>query len=822
MQYLLKEIAAAVGGTLIGEGDTPISELLTDSRSLIYPEESLFFALKSKQNDGLKYVKELYDRGVRSFVVTSLPDEVSSFVGGRFVLVSDTLVALQALAVHHRNSFTIPVIGITGSNGKTIVKEWLYQLMQDRRRISRSPRSYNSQIGVPLSIWKVDSRTELAIIEAGISQTEEMKRLRAIIRPTIGIFTNIGVAHADGFSSKKEKCLEKLSLFTECDLLIYNADNALLVECLREACMGAQEFAWSKIDRSQPLYIDRIHKGKESTKIAYLMLGARQEVEIPFTDESSLENAIHCLAVMLYFGYTASEISERMARLESVPMRLEVKEGRSGTLLVNDSYNHDLNSLETAIDFMNRRTTGTAQRKTVLLSDLHQSGMLPMALYRQVNKLLQQSGITRLVGIGKEISSFSQIFHLDKSFYRTTQEFLASGECGRFSDEVILLKGRGSFHFEEILDLLELKRHETILEVDLGAVVHNLNHYRSKLHPTTRVVAMVKAFGYGAGSFELAKTLQEHRCDYLAVAVADEGVALRKAGITMPIIVMNPEKSSLHTLINYQLEPEVYNFRVLGELKQVADRYSNTEYPIHLKFDTGMNRLGFLESDLDELLPMLEQQRTLRVKSIFSHLAGSDDSALDSFTHQQIDCFNRLSSRVEEVCDHKVLRHILNTGGVERFPEEQMDMVRLGIGLYGIPAHKGETGLQNVMTLKSTILQIKEVAADQTVGYGRRGQLTRTSRIATIPIGYADGLDRRLGNGVGALFLRGAAAPIVGNVCMDLCMIDVTDIPEATEGDEVQLFGSEQSICSLAEQLDTIPYEVVTSISDRVKRVYFL
>ncbi|MGL4411832.1 MAG: bifunctional UDP-N-acetylmuramoyl-tripeptide:D-alanyl-D-alanine ligase/alanine racemase [Bacteroidales bacterium] len=822
MQYLLSEVAKIVNGELLGNGDCLISELLTDSRSLIYPEESLFFAFKTKKGDGHNYIKDLYYCGVRAFVVTSLPEDIGQYSDAGFIKVPNALDAIQLLSKEHRSRFTMPLIAITGSNGKTIVKEWLYQLLNDSRRVTRSPRSFNSQIGVPLSLWKIDRNTELAIIEAGISEPEEMKRLRAIIAPTIGLFTTLGEAHSEGFSSKKEKCLEKISLFKDCDLLIYNADNALLVESLREACLGAQEFAWSRVDKSQPLYIDRIITDSSSSKLFYFMFGVRQEVVIPFVDDCSIENAIQCLAVMLYFGYSSSDISEKMSRLESIPMRLELKEGRSGCQIINDSYNLDMSSLETSVEFLNRRSNSSQLRKCVILSDLNSYGMIPVSQYRQVSKLLRQSGVDRFIGIGKEIMNHSSLFEGNCSFYASTQAFLLSGCAESFSNELILLKGARSFCFEEILERLELKLHETILEVNLGAIASNLNYYRSKLEPSTKIIAMVKAFGYGAGAFELAKTLQEHRCDYIAVAVVDEGVELRKSGITMPIIVMNPEMGTLHTLFNYNLEPEVYSLRLLKELKQVADRQGLSQYPIHLKIDTGMNRLGFRESDLDTLIPILEQQDTLRIRSLFSHLVASEDPAHDEFTINQIALFTRCADRIDSVCTHKVLRHILNTGGIERFASHQMDMVRLGIGLYGVTASGNSDQLESVSTLKSTILQIKDLSAGESVGYGRRTILKRDSRIATIPIGYADGLDRRLGNGAGSLFVDGIAAPIVGNICMDLCMIDISDIPQAQEGDKVVVFGKEQSIERLAKELGTIPYEILTSISLRVKRVYFL
>lgn len=822
MQYTLKEITFVLGAECFGETSVAISQLLTDSRSLVYPDETLFFALVTKQNDGHQYIGELYDRGVRAFVVSDPMFSDKNFPNASFVYVKDTMRALQELATYHRSRFCMPVIGITGSNGKTIVKEWLYQLMQDKKRIIRSPRSYNSQIGVPLSVWGLDEKFELGIFEAGISQTNEMRNLAHIIKPTIGIFTNLGEAHQEGFESRREKCMEKLRLFKDCSFLIYNADNEMLVDCLREACIGATEFAWSYKDKTLPLYIENVEKSDLSTTIYYTMLGIRSKFTIPFIDEPSIENAIHCLAVLLYFGFTATEVAERMPLLTSVAMRLEVKEGARNCMIINDSYSLDLSSLETAVDFMVRRSENTKKKRVIVLSDIYQTGLLPVGLYKQVSKLLKRKGIDRMIGVGPQITAHSPLFEIPAEFYESTESFLRAGAHNGFSNEVVLLKGSRAFRFEDISDALELKVHETILEVNLEALVHNFNYYRQKLEPKTKVVCMVKAFGYGAGSYELAKTLQEHHCNYLAVALADEGVELRKADIHLPIIVMNPEQSSLHTLFSNHLEPEVYSFRILKELKAKADTYGITGYPVHLKIDTGMKRLGFTESEMEELAVFLQGQTSLMVKSVFSHLAGSEDPAFDDFTLQQIETFQRCAQLIENSVGHKVIKHILNTGGIERFPQYQMDMVRLGIGLYGVPASGKTTKLHNVSTLKSTILQIKEVEEDETVGYGRKGQLKKKARIATVPVGYADGLNRRLGNGVGALYVNGKPAPIVGNICMDLCMIDITDIEHVVEGTQVIVFGKEQPVSVLAAQIGTIPYEIITSVSSRVKRVYYI
>lgn len=820
MNYNTSQIATIIKAEGKIHADNTLSVLLTDSRSLTFPEESIFFALVTERNDGHKYIKELYDKGVRDFVIDHYPNESDKMPEANFLRVTDTLAAMQMLAAHHRRQFDIPVIGITGSNGKTSVKEWLHQLLQDDYNIVRSPRSYNSQTGVPLSVWQLNEKTELALFEAGISRPDEMHRLEEIIQPTIGLITNIGEAHQEGFASMQQKCMEKLTLLQGCDCIIYDGDNEVVSDCVEKLCLGAYEIAWSRKDRDKPLYISSIEKGDHSTRIKYTYLQYFLEVTIPYTDDASIQNAIHCLAIMLYLNRMPEVISERMAKLEPLAMRMEVKEGNNNCLIINDSYNSDMDSLTIALDFQARRAANGKMKRTLILSDIFQTGLPPATLYRKVADLLKRKGIERLIGIGPIISDNAYLFDIEKDFYSGTREFVEQLTPDMFQDELVLIKGARNFHFEIISEALELKQHETILEVNLDALVSNLNYYKSYLKPDTKVVCMVKAFGYGAGSYEIAKTLQDRGADYLAVAVADEGAELRKAGITMPIIVMNPEMSSFRTLFSYRLEPEIYSFNLLNALLAEGEKLGVSGYPIHIKIDSGMHRLGFTENQVDELASLLQSQIVLMARSVFSHFAGSDETQHDAYTLQQIATFNRCADKIQAASKHKVMRHLLNTAGITRFSEHQLDMVRLGIGLYGVSPIDENQGLRPVSTLKTTILQIHEYEAGETIGYGRHGVLTRRSRIAAIPIGYADGLDRHLGNGNCEVLVNGHRAPIIGNICMDICMIDVTDVA-CNEGDRVEIFGENLPVQELAKRLDTIPYEVLTSISNRVKRVYY-
>lgn len=798
--------------------DIEINWLLTDSRTLSFPAESLFFAIKTKRNDGHRYVSELYRQHQFYFVVSEMLPEFESLTNAVFLVVDNTLDALQKLVARHRAAFNTPVIGITGSNGKTVIKEWLYQLLHTDYVIVRSPRSYNSQIGVSLSVWMMNNATQLGIFEAGISLPGEMEKLEPIIRPNIGVFTNLGDAHQENFHSLKQKCEEKLKLFKGSGVLVYNSDNKLIDISIAQSEFKGKLLSWG----TNPKAVLRILSIKKSqkTKVEFTYNNSAFSVEIPFSDDASIENSIHCVAVMLYLGIDSKEIARRILLLETVAMRLEVKDGVRNCVIINDSYNSDLNSLSIALDFMNQQASGNDLTRTLILSDILQSGQSQEELYSIVAELVKNKNVQKLIGIGSEISRQSEKFiSIDSVFYDDTESFLKSGNIHDFRNEIILLKGSRKFRFEHISSKLEKIAHETILEVNLNALIENFNYFRSKLRPDTKIMSMVKAFAYGSGAIEVARTLQHHRCDSLAVAVADEGAELRREGIRIPIVVMNPEKGSFGLIFDNNLEPEIYNFRILDSFIDAAEKLGIYDYPIHIKIDSGMHRLGFEASDIERLIQRLQQQQQVKIRSVFTHLAGADEARFDSFTRQQIDTFSKCADRMCEVFQHKILRHVLNSSGIERFPEYQFDMVRLGIGHYGISALP-EVNLQQVCALKTIILQIKNVKAGDTVGYSRKGIVSRDMRIAVLPIGYADGFDRKLGNGNGEVFVNGSRVKVVGNVCMDLIMVDISSI-DAKEGDVVEIFGDNIHISEVAEKLNTISYEVLTSVSRRVKRVYF-
>jgi len=819
MNYSIHKIAQIIGAETSSLREAEIGILLTDSRSLSDPAVSLFFALSTCHNDGHRYIHDLYERGVRNFVVSQTFEGVETMPEANFLRVAGALEALQKLAAFHRKRFCIPVVGITGSNGKTIVKEWLYQLLHDRLNIVRSPRSYNSQTGVPLSVWQLNEQTELGIFEAGISLPGEMQRLEPIILPTIGIFTTIGEAHQENFYSQEEKCLEKMQLFESVEKVIYNEDHRLINYCMAKKGFAVKAFSWSKTNAGANLFISRIEKEIDRTIIEYVFKDMRQTIKIPFTDDASIEDAIHCLAFILYLFPDLDSLSERFEKLDPVAMRLDVYKGINNNILINDTYNSDINSLSIALDFMARRSTDNPFKRILILSDILQSGMVPAAFYRKVAELVSQEQVQHIIGIGPNLMSHSNLFGMEKEFYPTTESYLDSGKWRNLKDSIVLIKGSRLSRFERISEQLEEKAHQTVLEVDLDAVIHNLKYFRSLLHPETKVICMVKAFGYGVGSYELAKTLQEWGVDYLAVAVADEGAELRREGTIMPILVMNPEEHAFNMLFEYNLEPEIYNQSILNAIIRETRRRGILNYPIHIKLDTGMNRLGFNAVEIQTVAEKLNMQQGVVVKSVFSHLAGSDSPVFDDFTKQQIDRFLQETSDLEKALNYPIQKHILNSAGIERFPEAQLNMVRLGIGLYGISA-VNQKNLKPVATLKTRILQIRNVKKEETVGYNRNGKLQRDSMIACLPIGYADGLDRRLGNGNLSVLIHGKKCPTVGNICMDICMVDITDA-QASEGDEAILFGEEITISDWAEKLQTIPYEILTSISPRVKRIYY-
>ena len=822
MTYTIEKITTLIGAHHYGENVADVAFILTDSRSLCFPEETLFFALQTNRNDGHKYIPELYQRGVRNFVVTDVPtDRAETYPDANFLKVSNTLKALQRLAERHRDEFDIPVVGITGSNGKTMVKEWLYQLLSPEMFVTRSPRSYNSQIGVPLSVWLMDEHTQVGVFEAGISKPGEMAALRAIIRPTIAVLTNLGTAHQENFSSMEAKCREKLVLFHDARTVVYDADDAIVRRIVSETDIQGETIAWSRRDKNAAFYVSEVKKEDAMSVVSYIYKGVAGRYSLPFIDAASVSNSIICAVVALQLGLSRDALDRRMRLLEPVAMRLEVKEGQHGCTLINDSYNSDINSLDIALDFMNRRPDHKGRRHTLVLSDIYQSGKASRELYKEVSDLALKRDVEKFIGIGPQLCAQAEEIQLpEKFFFHTVEQFIHSEVFRSLHNEVILLKGARKFGFDQVTELLVKKVHETILEVNLNNVVENLNHYRSFLKPTTKLVCMIKADAYGSGSVEIAKTLQDHRVDYLAVAVADEGVTLRRNGITANVMIMNPEMTAFKTMFDYDLEPEVYSFRLLEALIRAAEKEGITDYPVHVKLDTGMHRLGFdPTADMKRLIDRLKHQNAIIPRSVFSHFVGSDSDAFDDFSARQFALFDAGSKQLQAAFSHKILRHMDNSAGIEHFPERQMDMCRLGLGLYGVDPRTNAM-LQNVSTLKTTILQMHSVKAGETVGYSRKGVIEHDSLIAAIPIGYADGLDRRLGNRRCYCLVNGKKAPYVGNICMDVAMIDVTGI-DCREGDSVEIFGDHLPVTVLSDVLETIPYEVLTGVSTRVKRVYF-
>lgn len=798
-----------------------VKDIIVDSRKLLNPSDTMFVALISERNNGHDFISELYFKNVRIFLVNNLFVECNDMMDAVFIRVNNTLEAFQRLVSWHRSKFNIPVIGITGSNGKTIVKEWLYQLLSSNYKTVRSPKSYNSQIGVPLSVWQMTAENELAVFEAGISQTGEMEKLQKIIKPTIGIFTNIGAAHDENFLSLEQKVGEKLNLFTSAEVLIYCSDYHLITERIFKSGINKKVkiFSWG-LKNNPDLKILKIEKIIDGSKIIATYQNSEITIQIPFNDDASVENAIHCWALMLVLNISNSDIESKMQNLSRVAMRLELKAGINQCSIVDDSYNSDINSLRIALDFMSHQKNH--HKNTVILSDMLQTGRNDEDLYREIGEMLESRKIQQFIGIGKVLSRHSFCFPMKSYFFNYTIDFLNQFDFSLFTNELILIKGARAFEFEKVSRVLQQKSHQTTLEVNLDAIIHNYNFYRKQLQPNTKMMAMVKAFSYGSGSSEIANVLQFHHVDYLGVAYVDEGVDLRRSGITLPIMVMHPEPESFDNIIKYDLEPEISNFKMFDMLEDTINTFDIPKnVKIHIKVDTGMHRLGFCEQDVDTLLHRLNSlQCHIEVKSVFSHLAVSDDPSEDAFSQLQISRLKSVSSELMKFLNYPIMVHILNSSGIVRFKDAQFDMVRLGIGLYGIPTTPFEKNeLQNVCTLKTTISQIKSLSEGETVGYGRKWTAQKESKIAVLPIGYADGLLRKYGFGVGKVFVNNSFAPIIGAICMDMCMIDVSGLT-VHEGDEVIIFGDVISVSDVAKAMDTIPYEVLTSISQRVKRVY--
>jgi alanine racemase len=799
--------------TTLPNPQATIRKLLTDSRTVIDPEGSLFFAVRA-QRDGHHFIVNAYENGVRNFVISD-PAYASSYPDANFLIVNDVLKSLQDLAAYNRKASDLKVIAITGSNGKTIVKEWLYQLLAADFNIIRSPKSFNSQIGVPLSVWQITPDHSLGIFEAGISTKEEMQPLANIILPNIGILTNINEAHAEGFETKAEKLNEKLKLFQEVDLFIYAPEyiEGIAIENLP----GKTKFSWSTTLPAD-LHISFIEpiEGKNYIRATYL----EKEIEclIPFSDKASIENGIICWATLLAMGYTPEEADLRLEKLTPISMRLELINGIENCSVIDDSYSADISSLAIALDFLNQQNQHP--KKTLILSDIYETGKSNDVLYAEIAALLAQKNLNRLIGIGPYIASFAAKFTIEAEFYESIQAFIDQLPAIHFANETILVKGARRFEFGRISKLLTQKIHDTVLEINLNALSSNLQFYRSRLNPGVKVMAMVKAFSYGSGSFEIANLLQYHKVDYLAVAYADEGIALRKAGISLPILVMSPEPSAFEAMVNHQLEPEIYNTNILKSFLNFLPAYT-TDFPIHIKLDTGMHRLGFEKTDLPALLEVIKDNTSVKIVSIFTHLVASDDAKHDGFTGHQLSEFSDLYEEISQVLAYKPIQHVLNTSGITRWPKAQLDMVRIGIGLYGFDsALEANKGLQTVAILKTTVTQVKELKPGETVGYNRKGIMPNGGRIVTVKIGYADGYNRNFGNGVGKMSINGKLVPTIGSICMDMCMLDVSGLNVKT-GDEVLVFDAKHTIVDLANEIDTIPYEILTNISQRVKRVYF-
>jgi alanine racemase len=817
--YDIRKIAELTGGIFLKKKilNTSVEHLLFDSRQVSFPTTSLFFAIQGERRDGHDFIQQLYDKGVRNFIVEKKIG-TRPFPKANFILVKKSVAALQQLALFHRSQFSLKSIGITGSNGKTIVKEWLLQFLQNDHQVVASPKSYNSQIGVPMSVFLIRKEHTLGIFEAGISTTNEMEFSEKIIQPEIGIFTNIGDAHSGGFKNIEEKLEEKLKLFQKCKTIVFCEDNELVHERMQQ--FGKEKlFTWSRKGKAH-LQITSTSKQKQKTLIEGIFNKKKISITIPFTDEASIENAIHCWAVLLFLKKKNTWIAEKIQQLRPVPMRLEIKEGVNNCLIINDSYNADLTALKIALNYLEQQ--GKLNQRTLIISDILQVEMSTKILYQTIAQLIEDKSISKVIGIGQHIFSLKK--YLDKKiktqFFKTTLDFLKKAQTTNFQNENILLKGARPFEFEKIAERLSKKNHNTVLEIDLNALVLNLNVYNSFLKPKTKLMAMVKASAYGSGSVEVAKLLEFQKVDYFAVAYADEGVELRKAGIQLPILVLNPEEAVFDALEKQNLEAEIYSLELL---EKFVHHFSNKKLKIliHLKLDTGMKRLGFEEKDLDYLIAILKKNKHIKIQSIFSHLAGSEANEHDNFTKNQVSRFQKMYDEICAGLKISPMRHILNTSGINRFPQHQMEMVRLGIGLYGIDGSQTiQNQLQKVHTLKATISQIKNITKGETIGYGRKGKAKKAMRIATISIGYADGLMRSAGNGNFSVLIQGKRSHIVGNVCMDMCMVDVTEILEAATGDEVIIFGENPTVEELANVMGTIPYEIFPTISDRVKRVY--
>lgn len=815
MGYTTGEIAAVVEGKLFGNASLPVEWLVIDSRKLAETVGSMFIAIEGERHNGHDFVESMYQKGIRVFLVSSRFKSTKVYADAAFIQVEDTILALQKLAAWHRKHFTLPVLAITGSNGKTIVKEWLAQCMASRYKITRSPRSYNSQIGVPLSVWLLDRQSEWAIFEAGISLPDEMDKLEAVVNPAHGLITNIGEAHQQNFLTLESKLHEKIKLFKHCEKVFYCRDHEMVHQALMSIYPNKKFISWSMRVPSAKVYVSSLEEASHSTKIQLHYHKLSATLTLPFSDKASIENALHVITYLLAAGFSFDEVKEQVSMLHLLAMRMEQIKGIKGCLLINDAYNSDENALAIALDYIHQQLF---RKKVLILSDIQQAGTSGEVLYQKVAALVKQKGIDKFIGIGKELYSNAKYFQgIESAFYSDTDEFLRSAELRAFSDQIILIKGARGFQFERIVQSLAEKNHTTLLETNLNNLVDNLNYFRAQLSEKTGIMVMVKALAYGSGGSEIASVLQHEKVNYLGVAFTDEGVQLRQAGIHLPIMVMSPGVEDFSRMVDYELEPEIYSPRILDRFLEMAEKQLLIQYPVHIKLDTGMHRLGFTGEHLEWLLKRLKSTSCLKVKSVFSHLAASDEPEHDWFTNEQVSLFKQMSDAIAATVGYQPMRHILNSAGIERFPEAHFEMVRLGIGLHGVSSV--QSLLKPVSSLKTHISQIKKIPRGETVGYSRKGKADTDFIIAILPVGYADGLDRKLGNGNGYVTIDGHKAPYVGTICMDMCMVDITYL-KCEEGDEVVVFGNHPSIIELAEQVGTIPYEILTNVSSRVKRIY--
>jgi Alr-MurF fusion protein len=820
MKYnlLSSDVAEIVGGRLVGPGDLPVYDIVTDSRQVIYSEGLIFFALSGKNHNGHKYIQVLYNNGVRVFVTETDLSEYSVYPEAAFIITSSSVGALQALATWRRKSVATCVIAVTGSTGKTIVKEWLADLAGRYAPVVRSPKSYNSQIGVPLSVWKLNDKYRYGIFEAGISQPGEMEKLQRIIDPEVGIITNIGDAHRENFPDDRTKVIEKLKLFRNARVIVYCRDQ----ELVREAISGDPAFGnkllvdWSVRDPEATVYVTFSAGSGKGRGLRIKFRGRTLDYSIPFSDRASVENAITVASTALALDLPDYVIEEGLGRLVSVAMRMELKSGVNNCQLIEDYYNSDPGSLGMAIDYLK---TQAGRKHALILSDFVQSGRDEKELYSEVAALVERAGISRFIGVGQALVRNASLFSPDAMFFSSTDDLLRVFTNSVFRDEVILLKGARIFEFERIAILLEQQIHQTVLEVSLDAIAHNLGEFRKLLKTETRMMGMVKAFAYGAGPAEIASLLEYHRVSYLAVAYGDEGVELRNAGVTLPVMVMNPDPSSLDLLIKYNLEPEIYSFDSFFYFAQAAARHGLLGYPVHIKIDTGMHRLGFMPDEIDKLAGLLRTEDRMKVASVFSHLAASENTALDDFTRKQVDRFIRAAGQISDAVGYTFIRHILNSSGIARMPQYQFEMVRPGIGIYGIGNFEG-LNLRPAGRFKTRVSQVKWIPAGEPVGYGCADVADADRMIAIVAAGYADGLSRRLGNRNGSVWIRDSRALLIGNICMDMCMADVTGL-NVIPGDEAEIFGDHIPIDELALRCGTIPYEILTSIPVRVKRIFY-